>query len=392
MGKLTNNHQLMKRLICTAAALLLLASCGNAQKRSANGDEQRLRNDIAQMLLVGFRGTSLSDTCHIVRDIKQHHIGGVILFEYDAPSRSRPRNIASRSQLKQLCSQLQSLDSETLLIGIDQEGGRVTRLKPQYGFPLFASAAASARSGIDSVRSCARLTASTLRSLGINLNFAPCVDVNINPACPIIGKLERSFGSNARRVAQCAAVWVDEQQRQGVVACLKHFPGHGSSRSDTHLGLADVSDTWQPSELEPYKALIDSAQAHPDDPSRQVRMIMTTHVFNARLDSLLPATLSRPTLTGLLRDSLRFDGVIITDDLAMGAMTQHYSDTAMLRLTILAGADLLCLSNNGANYDPDIVPRTIDLILSLVRSGDIPAERIHQSAARIRRLKQQTKK
>lgn len=379
----------MKRLICTAAALLLLASCGNAQKRSANGDEQRLRNDIAQMLLVGFRGTSLNDTCHIVRDITQHHIGGVILFEYDTPSRSRPRNIASRSQLKQLCSQLQSLDSETLLIGIDQEGGRVTRLKPQYGFPLFASAAASSRSGIDSVRSCARLTASTLRSLGINLNFAPCVDVDINPACPIIGKLERSFGSNARRVAQCAAVWVDEQQRQGVVACLKHFPGHGSSRSDTHLGLADVSDTWQPSELEPYKALIDSAQAHPDDPSRQVRMIMTTHVFNARLDSLLPATLSRPTLTGLLRDSLRFDGVIITDDLAMGAMTQHYSDTAMLRLTILAGADLLCLSNNGANYDPDIVPRTIDLILSLVRSGDIPAERIHQSAARIRRLKQQ---
>lgn len=378
----------MKPFLSVILFSLLLAACGNAQNNSANGDEQRLRDDIAQMLLVGFRGTALSDTSHIVRDIRQHHIGGVILFEYDAPSHSRPRNISSPVQLKRLCADLQGLRGETLLIGIDQEGGRVTRLKPQYGFPPFPSAATSAKGGIDSVRSCARLTARTLHNLGINLNFAPCVDVNVNPACPIIGKLDRSFGASPRRVAQCAAVWVEEQQRQGVVACLKHFPGHGSSRNDTHLGLADVSDTWRPTELEPYKALIDSAQANPDDPSRQVRMIMTTHVFNGRIDSLLPATLSHPTLSGLLRDSLRFDGVIITDDLAMGAMTQHYSDTTMLRLAILAGADLLCLSNNGADYDPDIVPRTIDLILALVRRGDIPADRIHQSATRIRRLKQ----
>lgn len=377
----------MKPLFSVFLFSLLLAACGNAQNHSTNADDRLLRDDIAQMLLVGFRGTELDDTCHIVRDIRQHHIGGVILFEYDAPSHSRPRNIVSASQLKKLCADLQGLSDETLLVGIDQEGGRVTRLKRQYGFAPFPSAAATAKGGIDSVRSCARLTASTLHDLGINLNFAPCVDVNVNPACPIIGKLERSFGSDAAAVGRYAAVWVEEQQRQGVVACLKHFPGHGSSRSDTHQGLADVSDSWQPCELVPYKMLIDSARANPDDPSRQVRMIMTTHVFNAGIDSLLPATLSCATLTGLLRDSLRFDGVIITDDLAMGAMTQHYSDTAMLRLAILAGADLLCLSNNGSSYDPDIVPRTIDLIFGLVRSGDIPADRIRQSADRIRRLK-----
>lgn len=377
----------MKPLIFTATIMLLLAACGNAQNRTDDSSDAALRNDIAQMLLVGFRGTTVSDTCHIVRDIRQHHIGGVILFEYDAPSHSRPRNISSPQQLKKLCNDLQNLDDETLLIGIDQEGGRVCRLKEQYGFPYFASAQTSARAGLDSVRRCAQLTARTLHNMGINLNFAPCVDVNVNPACPVIGKLERSFGNNARRVAQCAAIWVDEQQRQGVTACLKHFPGHGSSRSDTHLGLADVSDTWQHGELVPYKALIDSARAHPDDPSRQVRMIMTTHVFNATIDSTMPATLSYATLTTLLRDSMHFDGVIITDDMAMGAMTQHYSDTAMLRLAINAGADMLCLSNNGSSYDPDIVPRTIDLILSLVKNGEIPAQRIRQSAHRIRRLK-----
>lgn len=368
----------MKPFLSVILFSLLLAACGNAQNNSANGDEQRLRDDIAQMLLVGFRGTALSDTSHIVRDIRQHHIGGVILFEYDAPSHSRPRNISSPAQLKRLCADLQGLRSETLLIGIDQEGGRVTRLKAQYGFPTFPSAAASAKGGIDSVRNAARLTAATLRAAGINLNFAPCVDVNVNPSCPIIGKLERSFGKNATHVARCAAVWVDEQQSQGVVACLKHFPGHGSSRSDTHLGIADVSDTWQPNELEPYRTLLKNSD---------IRMVMTTHVFNARFDSVYPATLSHSTLTGLLRDSLHFNGVIITDDLAMGAMTQHYSDTTMLRLAINAGADMLCLSNNGKSYDPDIVPHTIDLIFSLIQDGTVPASRIRQSADRIRRLK-----
>ena len=370
------NHQAVKIF---TALLAFLASCGNAQKPEYNADDTALRRDIAQMLLVGFRGTDLNDTNHIVRDIRDYAIGGVILFEYDAPSRSRPRNIVSPSQLQRLCGDLQALSPETLLIGIDQEGGRVTRLKSQYGFPLFASAQKTARDGNDSVRHYARLTASTLRSLGINLNFAPCVDVNINPSCPIIGKLERSFSPRSSRVGECGAIWVEEQQRQGVTACLKHFPGHGSSKADTHLGIADVSDTWHPSELDPYRSLIRRGD---------VRMVMTTHVFNAQIDSIFPATLSYRTLTGLLRDSLHFDGVIITDDLAMGAMTQQYEYGEMLRLTILAGADMLCLSNNGSEYDADIVPNTIDLIYNMVKSGDIPADRIRQSADRIRHLKE----
>lgn len=369
----------MKRLFFLLITLLLVSCTGNAQQNSFTKEDQRLRNEIGQMLIVGFRGTSLNSDNHILRDISQYNIGGVILFEYDAPSGKRPRNITSAEQLRSLCSRLQKSAHGTLLIGIDQEGGRVSRLKEKYGFPAFASAQKSANDGDDSVRYYAQLTAKTLKNLGINLNFAPCVDVNINPDCPVIGKIERSFSADPATVAHCAKIWVDEQQRQGVTACLKHFPGHGSSKSDTHLGLADVTDTWQPTELLPYRRLIANSD---------VRMVMTTHVFNAQIDSLSPATLSYPTLTTLLRDSLNFQGVIITDDLAMGAMVDQYEYSEILMRTILAGADLLCLSNNGKEYNDAIVPQTVDIIYNMVKEGTIPAERIHQSVARIRNLKE----
>ena len=374
----------MKKLLLLTLSLLALAGCTPAQTTSVGDDDAPLRRDIGQMLLVGFRGMQIDDSNHIVRDIRDYNIGGVILFEYDAPTGRHQRNIASPQQLKLLCQRLQTLRKETLLIGIDQEGGRVTRLKEKQGFPHFASPQAQAADGDDSVRHYARLTATTLARLGINLNFAPCVDVNTNPDCPIIGRLERSFSSNPKRVAQCATIWVSELQQQGVTACLKHFPGHGSSQKDSHLGLADVSKSWNPIELQPYIRLLNS--------KNDVRMIMTTHVFNAQLDSLYPATLSYPTLTTLLRDSLHFQGVIITDDLAMGAMVKQYPSEEILRRAILAGADMLCLSNNGQEYNPDIVPQTVELIYNMVKRGEIPADRIRQSALRIRRLKAETKR
>ncbi|MBP5327376.1 MAG: glycoside hydrolase family 3 protein [Bacteroidales bacterium] len=357
-------------------ASLVVSGCAEAQKYTA--DEMQLRKEIGQLLIVGIRGTEISDTSHIVRDITEYNVGGVILFEYDVPSRSRPRNITSRDQLKKLCADLQRRAGGRLLIGIDQEGGMVSRLKQNYGFPLFPSAKKTAQEGDKSVRETARLTAATLADLNINLDFAPCVDVDINPDCPVIGKLERSFSGDAKRVARCGAIWVEELEKKGVIACLKHFPGHGSSRNDTHLGVADVSDSWMPSELEPYRALIADGN---------VTMIMTTHVFNAQFDSVYPATLSYKTLTGLLRDSLHYDGVIVTDDMAMGAMTQQYNLEEALTLTLLAGADMLCLSNNGAEYNADIVPQVVDMLFRKVKEGVIPAERIHDSYGRMQRMK-----
>lgn len=341
-------------------------------------EELALRKDIGEMLLVGFRGTSIASDSHIVRDIKDYHIGGVILFEYDAPSGRRPRNVTSPHQLKRLCHHLQRLGDEPLLVSIDQEGGRVNRLKEKYGFPIFSSARATAAMGPDSVRSNAARTARTLDNMGINLNFAPCVDVDVNPDCPVIGKLERSFSSDPADVARCAEIWIEEQNKHHVVSCLKHFPGHGSSYKDSHAGLVDVSQSWQRKELEPYKTLIAKGE---------VEMIMTTHVFNSQLDSVWPATLSFRTLTGLLRDSLGYQGVIITDDLAMGAMTKQYEYTDILMNTINAGADMLCLSNNGQEYNPDVVPQTVDIIFQLVKEGKVKPSRIRQAAHRIRVLK-----
>lgn len=339
-----------------------------------------LEEDMAQMLLVGFRGTTLSSSNHIVRDIRDYKIGGVILFEYDAPSGRHERNIHGTKQLQTLCKALQELREEPLFIGIDQEGGKVCRLKSKAGFPSIISAQRMGEGGEDSVRFYALRTATMLKSMGINLNFAPCVDVNVNPDCPIIGKLERSFSGDETEVARYAKLWIQVCDSIGVMSCPKHFPGHGSSRGDSHLGLVDVSRWWQSKELYPYQQLIaDSA----------VRMIMTTHVINRQLDpSGLPATLSKKVLTSWLRDSLHYQGLIITDDMGMGAIANEYGYKEALEMSINAGADILCIGNNSVVYNPDIVPQTIALLQELVAEGKISPARIRASATRIRHAKQ----
>lgn len=369
----------MKNRVFLLIAIVLL-SCSNiccAQYYSPEDEE--LRKEIGQMLMVGFRGTELSTGHSVYRDITEYNIGGVILFEYDAPSQSRPRNINSRLQLQKLCKSLQQLTDDNLLIAIDQEGGKVNRLKSQYGFPAFMSAKAmGTENDPDTTRYYAALTAKTLRSMGINLNFAPCVDVDANPACPIIGKLDRSFSADPMMVVKHAYMWIEEHHRHNVISSLKHFPGHGSSQSDTHLGIVDVSNSWTADELIPYQALIDS---------QMVDVIMTSHVFNSQLDSVYPATLSKKIITDLLRNKMGFNGVIVTDDLAMGAMADHYSLEQILELAINAGADILCLSNNGTTYDPDIAPKAVEIIYNMVIDGKISRERIYRSFERIQELK-----
>lgn len=373
----------MKRtLLIISLTLWVLPSftaCGQqGNTTTLPNDPEQLRQDIGEMLLVGFRGTTADSTHHIVRDIRQYHVGGVILFEYDSPSGRHHRNITSPQQLQTLCRYLQGLTPEPLFISIDQEGGYVARLKSRDGFPASASAYATAQQGVESVRANAHTVAQMLHEAGINLNFAPCVDVNVNHACPVIGKIERSFSDNPQVVTQCAGIWVEEQWQQGVVACLKHFPGHGSARGDTHAGLVDVSQSWQRYELIPYRDLIATGK---------VDMVMVAHVINTAIDTL-PASLSPKTIRELLRDSLGFGGVVISDDLAMGAIAKQYGFEETLRLAILAGCDLLCLSNNGtAPYDPDLVPKAVQAIEQMVADGTLSAQEIHASAQRIRTLK-----
>ncbi|MBR1784112.1 MAG: hypothetical protein IJ760_01575 [Bacteroidales bacterium] len=371
----------MKYLLAILA--LTLTACVSPVTHTSSADslvqerETTLDEAIGNMLLVGFRGTEIDSTHHIWRDISQRHVGAVILFDYDAPTGKRGRNIVDTAQVRRLCAQLRAANPN-LLIGIDQEGGYVSRLAPRHGFARIPSARSSAEQGIDSVRKAARITAHGLASLGINLDFAPVADVDVNPRCPVIGAIERSFSADTAVVAECCAVWLDELAKAGVAGCMKHFPGHGSASGDTHKGLVDVSSTWQRGELAPYRL------AAPGERS----MVMTAHVVNRRLDpSGLPASLS-PRITSLLRDSLGFGGVIVTDDLAMGAIVGEYSLEQAVRMAVLAGADLLCLSNNGGTYDPAMVERAVAVVKKMVADGEVGEERIKESAMRVKRLVQ----
>ena len=338
-----------------------------------------LEKQIGQMLMVGFRGMALSPDNHIVTDITALGVGGVILFDYDMPGKKYGRNIKSPQQLEKLSADLQKLTSTKLLIAIDQEGGKVNRLRALYGFPPTVSAKFQGKNGVDTTVKYAAQTAAMLARLGINFNFAPCVDVDVNPLCPIIGKLERSFSADPEVVSKHAEIWLEEQARRGVTGCLKHFPGHGSAKADTHTGVADVTNTWTDVELAPYRTLIRTGK---------VKAVMTAHVFHAGLDARYPATMSEAVITGLLRRELGFEGVVVTDDLAMGALADHYSLEEILVRAVLAGADVLCLSNNGKTYDPHIARKAVDVILKAVRDGRIPPQRIEASYRRIMKLKQ----
>lgn len=338
---------------------------------------------IAQMLLVGFRGMSLPESDPFLRDVKAGRVGSVILFDYDVPTKEYKRNIESPQQVRTLTAQLRKAAGESgvglpLFISIDQEGGKVNRLKPRYGFPPSVSQQYLGKlNNPDSTRAYAAKTAQTLADYGFNLNFAPSVDVNINPDNPVIGKVERSFSADPRVVAAQATIIVEEHRKKGIITTLKHFPGHGSSKADSHKGFVDVSETWKPDEIVPYATLIASGN---------VDMIMTAHIFNARLDSALPATLSKRIITGILRDSLKYNGVIISDDMQMGAIADHYGLETALEKCINAGVDIVCFGNN-LQYDPEIIAKATNIMKRLVAEGKIPRARIDESYKRITALK-----
>ena len=334
---------------------------------------------IGQMLMIGFRGFDANDTSPIARDIRERNIGSVVLFDYDVATQKRERNVQSPEQVKALCAALQSIAPTKLLIAIDQEGGKVARLTERSGFPATVSQQTlGTKNDLVYTRQVADTTAKTLADVGINLNLAPVVDLNTNPDNPVIGKIERSFSADASVVTNHARELIAAHHARGVLTTLKHFPGHGSSKADSHLGFVDVTQTWSRGELEPYRQIIAAGECD---------AVMTAHVFNANLDAQLPATLSQKILTGILRDELKFDGVIITDDMGMGAIAQHYGFEHALELAINAGADILALANNSATFDENIATRAFTAIQQLVRDGKVSRARIEQSYQRVMRLK-----
>ena len=337
---------------------------------------------IGQMILAGFRGYTLKKNNPIVADLEDRWLGGVVLFDYDVATHKYKRNIESPEQLAALDAALQATTPvPPLLISVDQEGGRVNRLKPAYGFPPSYSQyyLGTTLNNLEFTHACAETTAQTLQAAGINLNLAPVVDLNVNPDNPIIGYYERSFSADPDIVTDHALEVIRAHHEYGVLTTLKHFPGHGSSTGDSHQGFVDVTDTWSEIELEPFRNIIQAGVCD---------VVMTAHIFNAHLDPDYPATLSHPTITGILRDQLGWDGVVITDDMGMGAITQYYGFETAIELAVEAGADILAYANNSPVFDPTIPARAFQVIKGLVGNEVIKSSRIDQSYRRIMRLKE----
>lgn len=369
------SHIIFYLKISLIFVFLFIGSCKKDDEPSAKIDDQ-----IGQMLLVGFRGTTLTEENHIIRDMEDYNLGGVILYEKDGPTQSRPRNIESPEQLQKLVADLKSHSNEKLFVAIDQEGGIVDRLKASYGFPSTVTAQYLGRiNNEDTTRYRASVIAKTLDQMGINVNFAPVVDLNTNPASPAIGSLGRSFSANPDTVVFHSEIFIEEHEKLKILNCCKHFPGHGSATSDSHLGLTDVTNTWNEVELEPYRQLISSGKC---------KMIMSAHVFNQNLDANYPATMSAAILTGILRNELSFKGVIVSDAMEMKAIAENYGLKEAIEKSINAGCDLLVFSNNIDSYNTEIVPEVINIIKELVNEGKITKERIRQSYERIIKLKE----
>ncbi len=382
------------RWLRLVVVLALLTACGSGASIGGEGgsigrdgaapaspasSDEALADKIGELMMVGFRGMTLDGSEPILEQVRAGQVGGVVLFDVDLATGSS-RNIASPEQLKSLVAELQAAAPSPLLVAVDQEGGRVSRLKERYGFPASLSQQELGEGkSLELTRSQASQTAEILADAGINLNLAPVVDVNVNPASPVIGALGRSFSGDPAVVADHARAVIEAHREQGVLTAVKHFPGHGSAPGDTHLGFVDVTDTWSPAELEPYRTLVSKGNAD---------LVMTAHVFNRRLDAEWPATLSPATVTGVLRTELGFQGVVVSDDLQMGAIADHYGLETAVHQALAAGVDILLFANNNPRaYEPDIAPRVVALVESLVREGVLTEERIDESVERVRALK-----
>ena len=344
--------------------------------------EISLENKIAQMLMIGFDGYDIENNHHIVDAVSKYNLGAVILYDLEEKD-YQLKNIKSPGQVQKLIQDLQTLSKEQLLIGIDYEGGQVNRLNKEYGFPDTHSH--KYFGDLDDVSFTYEKSlkmASTLSGLGINLNFAPVVDLNLNPDNPIIAKKERSFSQNPEVVIAHAKQFIKAHKESEVLSCVKHFPGHGSSTSDSHLGFVDVTHTRSDMELLPYKRLISEDS---------VDLIMTAHVFNQNIDRNYPATLSRVFIGEILRGQLGFKGVVISDDLNMGAIKDNFAFEESLQLAINAGVDILLISYN-EDYKEKLYINLITIIANMVVEGQISQERINESYNRITLLKNKFKR
>ncbi|HMU53558.1 MAG TPA: beta-N-acetylhexosaminidase [Nitrospira sp.] len=322
-----------------------------------------VREKIGQLFMIGFMGTSV--TPELAGFLKAYKPGGVILFS---------RNLESVGQIVELTNDLQQCNPKSpLLISIDQEGGRVSRLPD--GFTIFPPCEVLGRCNSAELTYAAAATiAKELRAVGINMNMAPVLDVNSNPDNPIIG--DRAFGTTPDLVSEAGILTAAGLQDNQVVACGKHFPGHGDTAADSHKELPVVDadrERLDAVELVPFRRAAAAG----------VAAMMTAHVLYKALDAQRPATLSPLIITRLLRDQFRYDGVVLTDDLEMHAIVDHYGVADAAVRAVQAGCDVLLICK-----DREREVEAFEAIERSVAVGDITMDRLDQSVTRIQRLKQ----
>jgi beta-N-acetylhexosaminidase len=362
---------------CTSTgATATRAAPTSASTGQAVGEEAALRRKIASLLVVGFRGERVTQDDWIVRAVNDG-LGGVILFDRDLETNS-VRNIRSPEQVTALVKTLRDASPGRLIVSIDQEGGRTSRLNPSNGFPATKSQGeVGAENSPSATREWAQGLVASLTQIGVNFNYAPVVDLNVNPESRAIGKLGRSFSADPDVVINNATEEIQAHRAAGVKTNLKHFPGSGSAAGNTDFEVVDVSDTWSERELEPFQRLIQAGLAD---------SVMAAHVLNKQLDPMFPASLSSRTATGLLRGQLGYQGPVVSDDMQAKAITRRYGAAEAVALALQAGLDLLVFANQQV-FDPGVIDQTIDTVFDLVRSGRLTEARIDESVARVDTLR-----
>ena len=346
-----------------------------------------LKEKIGQLLIVGFHGAFPEDegVQLLSAQIKQSAVGGIIQYGY---------NITAPDQVKTLNKHFLDVAEQAklppLFTTVDQEGGKVQRLLPKKGFQGFPSSEDVASLSDEDARKHYTDMADELKAHHFNWDFAPSVDMNVDGfRSPILGELDRTFGSDTKTIVHYASIMLDVFQEKGILNCIKHFPGHGSARKDSHQGFVDVSDHWVPEELEPFFKLTQRGG---------VDAVMTAHIYNKALDEKYPATLSKCTLQKLRKEG--YEGVIISDDLHMSAIQEKYGFEEAAILALKAGNDMVIYSNNvmaaasieGFKPDPYLPERFQKTILEAIRGGDLDEADINEAFERVMTLKSCLKK
>jgi len=361
----------MLRLVALA---LLVAGCATLTPLDPT-TLARLEPLLGQLLLVGFDGADGADNRELDLLVCEARAGGLLLFG---------RNVVDPAQVARLTASIRArasgCDAGLPLIAMDAEGGRVMRLAPGAGYVETPSARALAETHDLALTELeARRIGRMLREAGVGWDLAPVVDVGYNPANTFIVGRGRSYGANPFAVIAHARAFIRGLHAEGILTALKHFPGHGSSFADSHAGFVDVTATADRDvELLPYRVLLGE---------RSADAVMTAHVFNRRLDRRYPATLSYATITGLLRRDLGWSGVVVSDDLRMGAIDKHWGLGEAAVLALEAGVDILLIAEDRLPDGRSAAAVTRTAVRTALAEGRLSVGRVMEALTRVAALK-----